>query len=286
MTLIEWPACQNYTTRDDILKILLTNDDGIHAPGLWAAAEALSGLGDLYIVAPDREQSGVGASLTLHHPLLVHTISVDRYVKDRTIVNNMTAFSVEGTPADSAILALEELVGPVDLVVSGINSGSNLGWDVIVSGTVGAAFQGYMRGYPTIAISVGSIQNPIFTVPARLLKIISEYIKHNTIEQCFLNVNVPSVKTNDLKGVEITRLGGRSYGESVRKDTSGIHEKYWISRNRPIHNDNGNGTDMFAMKNNIASITPIALNFTNSSEISSLELLLSELSDHLFGIAN
>ena len=243
-------------------------------------------LGDLYIVAPDREQSGVGASLTLHHPLLVHTISVDQYIKDRTIINNMTAFSVEGTPADSAILALEELVGSVDLVVSGINSGSNLGWDVMVSGTVGAAFQGYVRGYPTIAISVGSIQNPIFTVPAKLLKIISEYIKNNTIEQCFLNVNVPSVKANDLKGVEITRLGGRSYGESVRKDTSGIHEKYWISRNRPIHNDNGNGTDMFAMKNNIASITPIALNFTNAGEISSLELLLSELSDRLFDIAN
>lgn len=243
-------------------------------------------LGDLYIVAPDREQSGVGASLTLHHPLLVHTISVDQYIKDRTIINNMTAFSVEGTPADSAILALEELVGSVDLVVSGINSGSNLGWDVMVSGTVGAAFQGYVRGYPTIAISVGSIQNPIFTVPAKLLKIISEYIKNNTIEQCFLNVNVPSVKANDLKGVEITRLGGRSYGESVRKDTSGIHEKYWISRNRPIHNDNGNGTDMFAMKNNIASITPIALNFTNSDEIASLELLLAGLSDHLFDIAN
>ena len=246
----------------------------------------MSGLGDLYIVAPDREQSGVGASLTLHHPLLVHTISVDQYIKDRTIINNMTAFTVEGTPADSAILALEELVGSVDLVVAGINSGSNLGWDVMVSGTVGAAFQGYVRGYPTIAISVGSIKNPIFTVPAKLLKIISEYIKNNNIEQCFLNVNVPSVQFNDLKGVEITRLGGRSYGESVRKDTSGIHEKYWISRNRPIHNDNGNGTDMFAMKNNIASITPIALNFTNSDEISSLELLLAGLSDHLFDIAN
>ena len=246
----------------------------------------MSGLGDLYIVAPDREQSGVGASLTLHHPLLVHTILVDQYVKDRTIGNNMTAFSVEGTPADSAILALEELVGPVDLVVSGINSGSNLGWDVMVSGTVGAAFQGYVRGYPTIAISVGSIQNPIFTVPAKLLKIISAYVKSHAIEECFLNVNVPSVKFNDLKGVEITRLGGRSYGESVRKDTSGVHQKYWISRNRPIHNDNGTGTDMFAMKNNIASITPIALNFTSSDEISSLELILSELSDHLLDIAD
>ena len=241
----------------------------------------LSGLGDLYIVAPDREQSGVGASLTLHHPLLVHTISTDQYLKESTTQNTITAFSIEGTPADSAILALEELVGPVDLVVSGINAGSNLGWDVMVSGTVGAAFQGYVRGYPTIAISVGSIQNPIFTTPAQLLKMISEYIKNNGIKTCFLNINVPSVQFNDLKGVEITRLGGRSYGESVRKDTTGIHQKYWISRNRPIHNDNGNGTDMFAMKNNIASISPIGLNFTNSDNTSNLEFMLSELTDRL-----
>ena len=196
--------------------------------------------------------------------------------------NSIAAYSVEGTPADCAILALEELIGKVDLVVSGINSGSNLGWDVMVSGTVGAAMQGYMRGYPTIAISVGSIQNPQFGPAAALLPLIGKRLMDNSTNgQCLLNINIPSIALNELNGIEITKLGGRSYGESIRKDTSGIHDKYWISRNQPIHQDNGPGTDMFAVKNSTISITPLHLGLTDNDNISSLQVLLSGISDEL-----
>ena len=221
----------------------------------------------------------MGGSLTLHHPLMVHSVPI---TAELTHSNSITAYSVEGTPADSAILALEELVGSVDLVVSGINSGSNLGWDVMVSGTVGAAIQGYMRGYPTIAISVASIQNPQFSPAARFLALVGaklvDSFKHR---QCLLNVNVPSTSLNEIKGIEITKLGGRSYGESVRHETTGIHDKYWISRNRPIHQDNGRGTDMFAVKNNSISITPLHLGLTDNENISTLQILLSGITDEL-----
>ena len=160
------------------MKILLTNDDGIHASGLWAAARSLSAVGEVAVVAPDREQSGVGASMTLHAPVFAHQVPAEQYLLQYApgddspprsadavfepsddagldLPNPINAWAVQGTPADSCILALEQLVNPKpDLVVSGINRGSNMGWDVIVSGTVGAAIQGFVRGYPTIAISV------------------------------------------------------------------------------------------------------------------------------------
>ena len=175
------------------MKILLTNDDGIHATGLWAAARSLAEVGEVAVVAPDREQSGVGASMTLHSPLFVHQVPAEQYLaqfapgedtpprsadavyipaSDGPTVpaNPITAWAVQGTPADACILALEQLVTPKpDLVVSGINRGSNLGWDVIVSGTVGAATQGWVRGYPTIAISVGSVQAPRYQLAAQVV---------------------------------------------------------------------------------------------------------------------
>tara|TARA_B100000029_G_scaffold491078_1_gene550819 strand:+ start:2636 stop:3280 length:645 start_codon:yes stop_codon:yes gene_type:complete len=210
---------------------------------------------------------------------MVHSVLVPGEVNH---TNPITAYSVEGTPSDSAILALEELVGEVDLVVSGINAGSNLGWDVMVSGTVGAAIQGYMRGYPTIAISVASIKNPQFGAAATLLAIVGKRLVDNSsLIPCLLNINVPSISLNQLKGIEITKLGGRSYGESVRNDTTGIHNKYWISRNRPIHQDDGQGTDMYAVRNNAISITPLHLGLTDSGNISSLETLLSGISEEL-----
>ena len=131
------------------MKVLITNDDGIRSPGLWAAVEALKDAGEIFVVAPDREQSGVGASLTLHAP--IRASEVPPAVKGG--MNDIRAYSVEGTPADCCVLALEKLAGPVDLLVSGINQGSNLGEDILISGTIGAALQGYVRGYPSIAIS-------------------------------------------------------------------------------------------------------------------------------------
>jgi 5'-nucleotidase len=261
------------------LKILLINDDGIHAPGLWAAAKALRSVGELFVVAPDREQSGVGASLTLHAPLRVRTVPVNSLLEsDGESPFEVTAYSAEGTPGDCAILGLEKLVGKVDLVVSGINSGSNLGWDTIVSGTVGGAIQGFVRGYPTIAISVGSVRDPIFDGAARLLGLVALRLRESPPDfPLFLNINVPSLQLDKLTGVQVTKLGGRSYGESVREEGVGAQRKYWISRDRPLGSTAQEGTDSWAVRNNQISITPLHLGLGNDDQVPDVETLLKDL---------
>ncbi|MFQ6029271.1 MAG: 5'/3'-nucleotidase SurE [Dehalococcoidia bacterium] len=270
------PACFR---KDKTLRILLTNDDGIHAPGLWEAAQALSQAGEVFVTAPDREQSGVGSSLTLHAPVKVRSVPVSAYLgADYTPSHEITAYAVEGTPGDSCLLGLEQLVKTVDLVVSGINTGSNLGWDIMVSGTVGAALQGFVRGFPTIAISVGSVQSPRFEGAARLLQLIAEQLSQQAVTpQFFLNINVPSLALEQINGVQVTRLGGRSYGESVRQEGTGNQQRYWISRNRPVQADNGEGTDMWALKNNRISITPLQLSLSNEEQMPAIESLLADL---------
>ena len=273
------------------MKILLTNDDGIHASGLWAAARSLSAVGEVAVVAPDREQSGVGASMTLHAPVFAHQVPAEQYLVqyapgDDTpprsadavfepsgdagldLPNPINAWAVQGTPADSCILALEQLVNPKpDLVVSGINRGSNMGWDVIVSGTVGAAIQGFVRGYPTIAISVGSVQAPRYGLAAEVVAALAGKLGNapQVSPPYFLNVNVPNEPADKIAGVKITRLGGRAYGESVRTEESFGHRRYWISRNRAILSG-GDGTDITAHKDNHITITPMGLAFSTTDE--------------------
>ena len=248
------------------MKILLTNDDGVSAPGLWAAAEALSEVGEVFIAAPDKEQSGVGASLTLRSPVRVTLMPAGEPTEGRSTGDGngrypLAAYSVEGTPGDSCILGLEKLVGAVDLVVSGINAGSNLGWDVMMSGTVGGALQGHVRGYPTIAISVGAIVNPRFDCAGRLLRAMAQRLDARPLSpSCFLNVNVPSKASEQIDGLRVTRLGGRAYGESVREEGSGEDKLYRIDRNRPMFGQPAEDTDIWAMKNNYISITPLHIN--------------------------
>ncbi len=273
------------------MKILLTNDDGIHASGIWAAARTLAEVGEVAVVAPDREQSGVGASMTLHSPLFVHSVPAEQYLAefapgddtpprsadavrvpapDATLapLHPITAWAVQGTPADACILALENLVTPKpDLVVSGINRGSNLGWDVIVSGTVGAAVQGWVRGYPTIAISVGSVQAPRYQLAAQVVAHLARRLADapEVSPAYFLNVNVPNEPADQIAGVKVTRLGGRAYGESVRSEESFGHRRYWISRNRPVL-AGGDGTDIDASKSKYIGITPMGMAFSTTDE--------------------
>ena len=267
------------------MKILLINDDGIHAPGLWAAAEALRKVGELFVVAPDREQSGVGASLTLHRPVRVRSVPVDQFLEeDVPGVFDVTAFAAEGTPGDCAILALEKLAGPVDLVISGINSGSNLGWDIMVSGTIGGAVQGFVRGCSTIAISVGSIRDPKFEGAASLLEMVAQRLSEQPPEfNLFLNINVPSLPVDRLAGVQVTRLGNRSYGESVREEGIGNQKRYLIARDRAISGEAQPGTDIWAVKNNQVSITPLHIGLGHSDQIPEVESLLDGIPGQLLG---
>jgi 5'-nucleotidase len=263
---------------DISLKILVTNDDGISSPGLWAAVEALKEAGEIFVVAPDREQSGVGTSLTLHVPIRASKVSP----QVSGGVNGITSYSVEGTPGDSCVLALERLVGPVDLVVSGINQGSNLGQDVLISGTVGAAFQGYFRGYPSVAISVGAIKDVRYEVAAAFLKILAgRLLEGATLPPALINVNIPNEPLEKIEGVRITHLGGRSYGESVTSGTDGRREYYWVARNKPIHQPQDENTDIWALRHNQISITPIHSGLTDVEKIPIIEDLFKERVDNL-----
>ena len=265
------------------MKILLTNDDGISAPGLWAAADALRQAGEVFVVAPHKEQSGVGAALTLRSPVRVTAEPVEPKLSGSSNgLYPVTAYSVEGTPGDSCILGLESLVGGVDLVVSGINAGSNLGWDVMVSGTVGGAIQGYVRGYPTIAISVGAIINPQFEGAGRLLRMMAQRLSDSPLRSsCFLNVNVPSVALDRIGGLRVTQMGGRSYGETVREEGAGEDKRYRISRNRPMFGQPMDGTDIWALKNNYISISPLQISLGHQEQAPEIEDLLRGISDQL-----
>ena len=268
------------------MKILLTNDDGINAPGLWAAARSLRQVGEVCVVAPHKEQSGIGSALTLHSPVAVREESIDlKLAGDEPGLFDVTAYSVEGTPADSCVVALESVVGRVDLVVSGINAGSNTGWDVIVSGTVGAALQGYFRGFPTIAISVGGVRAPIFDGAARLLGLMAKRLdQSDSQDHLLLNVNVPNVAMNQIAGLRVTTLGGRSYGESVTErygqDNTG-GKRYQISRNRPMSNTVAEGSDIWALKNNLVSVTPLHIALGHQERMPEVETLFSGISDQL-----
>ena len=264
------------------MKILVINDDGITSPGIWAAVRALRQVGEVVVVAPDRQQSGVGASLTLHAPVKAGEWTVGQEFQPGSENEGgglypVSAFSVEGTPADSCVLALENLVKDVDLVVSGINAGSNVGWDVMVSGTVGGAIQGFVRGINTIAISVAAVTNTKYDIAEKILKPLAEKLKDYTGGTLFLNVNIPKIEMTQVAGVRVTRLGGRSWGENVRAENVGPEKRYWISRNKPSSDTPAPDSDIAALKNNCISITPLHIGLGNDAAMPAVETLLGDI---------
>jgi 5'-nucleotidase len=263
------------------MKTLVINDDGIKSPGLWAAVRALRRVGEVFVVAPAKEQSGVGASLTLHSPVkVIPWTPDDEFQEAGNGLHPVTAYSAGGTPGDCCILALETLTTGVDLVVSGINSGSNCGWDVMVSGTVGGAVQGFNRGHSTIAVSVGSVTAPRYEVAGRLLEGLARRLSQREGEPLFLNLNVPNVAPDMVKGIRATRLGGLSYRESVRLErTEGDDRHYRIARNRPGNQAQAADSDIQALKDNYVSITPLRLGMGDDAGIPEVEALLDGLMD-------
>ena len=168
------------------MKVLVTNDDGVYSPGLWAAVEALREIAEVVVVAPDRELSGVSGSVTLHSPVRAMEVEASK--------NGTVTYAVEGTPADCVILAMEKLVGEVDLLVSGINKGANVGADVLISGTVGAALQGYARGVPSVAISVAALKATRFGAAAQVLRGVAQQVRQGSlVAPLLLNINLPDV---------------------------------------------------------------------------------------------
>ena len=251
------------------MKILISNDDGINSPGLWALATHLSAVAGIAVVAPDREQSATGTALTLRQPLRVR--------KAASPIDGIECFAAEGMPGDSVILGLDKLVpGPVSLVVSGINSGPNLGDDVLISGTVGAALQGYLRNVPAIAVSTVSIESEYLEVPAGLAAIIAADFNAGRLpDDIFLNVNVPDLPLDKIKGIRITNLAHKTNIDSVQEGHDGRREFYWLVR-RKLDFEAAADTDIKAIEDNCISVTELHANLFRKPQISTLGSLCQE----------
>jgi 5'-nucleotidase len=235
--------------------LLVTNDDGIHAEGLAALAEALAALGDVWVVAPEREQSACGHALTLHRPLRVHRVREQW-------------FGVNGTPSDCVNLAVLGFLPerPV-LIVSGVNHGGNLGDDVTYSGTVSAAMEGTLLGVPSIAVSlVGEGRVAEAAEIARLVA--TRALVEGLPAKTLLNVNVPP--GGAAKGIRFTRLGHRVYEEKIveQRDPRG-RTHYWIGAGEPRW-EALEGTDMGAIHEGFVSVTPLHLDLTHHQALAQM----------------
>lgn len=252
----------------DAPRILVTNDDGYASEGIDALMRGLDGLGELWMVAPDGEQSAVSHALTLDRPLRV------RRLADRR-------FAVNGTPTDCVTLGISNLLGetPPDLVVSGINRGGNMGVDVHYSGTVSAAFEGVILGYPAIAISQVVGNGMSWTAAAAVVRELASWVlDHGLPESTLLNVNVPLGRP---RGLKLTRLGVRRYTEGVvpQRDPRG-RRIYWIGGGEPVWEAIPD-TDFHEVGEGFISVTPLHLDMTEHRVLDDLKRLQPSFLHHL-----
>ena len=243
-------------TTDNQPRFLITNDDGLTAPGLSALGEVLQTIGHVTVVAPDRNWSASGHAKTLHKPLRADP---------GALPNGIPAIVTNGCPSDAVALGLLGLVDkPVDMVIAGINKGPNVGHDVTYSGTVTAAMEGVIGGIPSLAISLNTWE-PVADYQAAakyVLAIVRMVLKHGLPPNTLLNVNVPDLPEEQIKGIQITRMGLRIYRDKLvqRMDPFG-RPYYWIGGDPPTGVEEG-GTDIGALAQGYVSVTPIQLDFT------------------------
>lgn len=232
--------------------ILVTNDDGIHSEGLEQLAAALREIGDVSVVAPDRERSATSHALTLHRPLRINRIR-DGW------------WAVEGTPTDCVYLATRSLMKQRPaLVASGINKGSNLGDDIHYSGTVSAAFEGTVLGIPSLAISmVGRGPYRFETGAAYARRIAQRMLDEKLPGDTLLNVNVPNVGPEEITGVSVTRMGKRHYGDAVIENVDPRGRKYYWIGGTELDAEDIPGSDCNAVLEKKVSVTPLHLDLTN-----------------------
>jgi len=247
------------------MKILLSNDDGYFAPGLSVLASHLAKLANITVVAPERNRSGASNSLTLDRPLSVKKAS-----------NGF--FYVNGTPTDCVHIALTGLMDSIpDMVISGINDGANMGDDTIYSGTVAAAMEGFLLDIPSFAVSMSQHDAKHFETAARVVvELVQHYQKTGFASPTLLNINVPDLPYDELKGRAITRLGKRHKAEPVMQlKTPRGEVVYWVgAAGQP--NDGGEGTDFYAVAHQQVSISPIQVDLTKHSQMNELKNWLSK----------
>ncbi len=241
------------------MRILLSNDDGYFAPGLAALAEALQPLGDVTVVAPERDRSGASNSLTLDRPLYLRRASNGYHY-------------VNGTPTDCVHMAVTGLLDiEPDIVVSGINSGSNMGDDTLYSGTVAAATEGYLLGVPAIAVSLVGTEFAHYDTAARVARALVERIRSAPpAEPILLNVNVPDLPYDQLGATEVTRLGRRHKAQPVVKGRNPRGETvYWVGPAGAAR-ECGPSTDFHALERGCVSVTPLQVDLTHAGQMDAI----------------
>ncbi len=250
------------------MRILLTNDDGIMAPGLRATARCLQSVGDVTVIAPQSQQSAAGHGITLHKPLRLDRIDLGPGIE---------AYSSNGTPADCVILgALGDLPRP-DFVVSGVNAGANLGEEVLYSGTVSAALEAALHDIPSLAVSVCEYVDPILDVAVHVTPVLVGALRKWPLQPgTVLNVNIPNVPAEDIVGIELTRLGRRRYADIVvKRDDPQGRPYYWFT-GTPLETDCAPGTDIHAIRHNSISLTLVHFDLTSYQEWSGFAALQAD----------
>ncbi|MDB2670798.1 5'/3'-nucleotidase SurE [Candidatus Pseudothioglobus singularis] len=246
------------------MRILISNDDGYKADGIIQLAKSLSEIAEVIVVAPSENKSAASSSLTIGKPLKPIQIEKNIYV-------------VDATPSDCVHLALCGFIKEsIDIVVTGINFGANLGDDVIYSGTVAGAIEGRFLGLPSIAISLASWECKHFDTAGEIAKLLVAQIDkaplaYNTI----INVNVPDIPMSEIKGIKSTRLGNRHKSEPSIQDLKNS-SLYWIGENGK-EADNGEGTDFNAVSNNFVSVTPLQIDLTKYTELKQVSEWLKDI---------
>ena len=242
--------------------ILLSNDDGVESRGIWALKEHFEPYFKVFVVAPDRERSATGHSISLHDPIRLKVIEEGR------------VFAVNGTPVDAVHLALLGVIEePIDVVVTGINNGLNLGSDVFYSGTVAGAFQATNRNIPGLAVSIDVSSRPVhYETAAYFARRVVEKIGEKQIDSdIILNVNVPNLEIEKIRGVEVTRLGKRCYRDRLIEREDPKRNKYYWIEGAHTHDVLEEGTDVHAIHEGRVSITPLRFDITADDYIEKLK---------------
>jgi 5'-nucleotidase len=244
--------------------ILICNDDGIDAPGIYALAQEIKRIARVTVIAPDRQQSAVGHAITMQYPLRAMPFSKG---------GEFFGFAVNGTPADAVKLAVKRLLAePVDMVISGINHGSNTAINIIYSGTVSAATEGTILGIPSIAISLTTYGEADFGVAARFAARLAQMVEREGLPPgTLLNVNVPALPEQQIRGVKMTAQGRSSWEDTfdVRQDPSG-KEYFWLTGRMNV-SDTDPDTDQVSIGEGYISVTPIHYDLTDRAQLSAMQ---------------
>lgn len=245
--------------------ILVTNDDGVHAPGLRTLFSAMKAVGNPVIVAPDRDNSAVSHSLTLDRPLTVKEVEEN-------------IFAINGTPADCVTIGIEKILSrKPDLVVSGINAGANLGHDISYSGTVSAAKEGTIRGVPSMALSMSGDAPYLYESAVQCaIQMANILLTRKVPGDCYLNINVPNLKPAEISGIKVTRQGRRVYENALQElDDPWGRSCFWIGGGEPSK-ERVAESDSYEIGRNAISVTPIHLDLTHYEALDFFSKALKE----------